>query len=268
MEILGYFFAIIIGFTIGLLGGGGSILGVPVLHYVFYIKVEDAIGLSLFIVGVSSFIGSLAFFKKKLIDKTAVLKFGLPSVVAVFFVRKIILPILPNEIVHFEKWTLDKSLFLLLLFTVLMLIASIKMIRPVVSVCPNQKPKNRTQHLVIQGLFVGTVTGLVGAGGGFLIIPSLVIIVGLEMKRAIGTSLCIISLNSLIGFGTTYANKVQDWNFLLFFTILSVIGIFLGIWVSQRINSKRLKPIFGWFVLLIGVYIIIKELFFHPILHA
>jgi hypothetical protein len=148
----------------------------------------------------------------------------------------------------------------MLFFAILMLLASFSMIR--------SKSKGLTQYsevrynyplILVEGLIIGFLTGLVGAGGGFLIIPALVLLAKLPMKKAVATSLLIIAVKSLIGFMGDLENIEIDWAFLLSFTSLSVMGIFVGTWLSKFIDGKKLKKGFGWFVLVMGVYIIIRE---------
>jgi hypothetical protein len=117
--------------------------------------------------------------------------------------------------------------------------------------------------LVTQGLAVGMITGMIGAGGGFLIVPALVMLLNLEMKKAIGTSMMIISMNSILGFISSENISKINWQFLLIFTSIAVTGMFAGLIISKKIDGKKLKPAFGWFVLVMGVYIILKEVFFH-----
>ena len=131
----------------------------------------------------------------------------------------------------------------------------------------NQKIETTNQSpqypmLVTQGIAVGMITGMIGAGGGFLIVPALVMLLNLEMKKAIGTSMMIISMNSLLGFLSSQKTEI-NWQFLLIFTSIAVIGMLIGIQLAKKIDGKKLKPIFGWFVLMMGIYIIIKEIFFH-----
>ena len=131
----------------------------------------------------------------------------------------------------------------------------------------NQKIETTNQNpqypmLVTQGIAVGMITGMIGAGGGFLIVPALVMLLNLEMKKAIGTSMMIISMNSLLGFLSSQKTGI-NWQFLLIFTSIAVIGMLIGIQLAKKIDGKKLKPIFGWFVLMMGIYIIIKEIFFH-----
>jgi len=148
-----------------------------------------------------------------------------------------------------------------LFFALVMLLASISMIRN------NRKDSVESTEvkynyplIIIEGFVVGVLTGIVGAGGGFLIIPALVLLAKLPMKKAVATSLLIIAIKSLIGFIGDVENLDIDWVFLLSFTAISVIGIFIGIYLSNFIEGKKLKKGFGWFVLIMGVYIIYKEL--------
>jgi uncharacterized protein len=290
MEIIGYIGALLMGLSLGLIGGGGSILTVPILVYLFSIQPILATSYSLFIVGFTSMVGSLSHVSQGNIQwKTAIL-FGLPSIVGVYLTRVYVLNMIPQEIAHIQDFTLTKPLFLLLLFAVIMLFASVSMIRqspvnndqlPVISgqqETTNQQPttnnkretlnkKQRTLNyvfIILEGLIVGGITGLVGAGGGFLIIPALVILAKLPMKQAIGTSLVIIALKSLIGFSGDLKNQQTiDWAFLLSFAGIAVIGIVIGSLLSKKISNETLKPAFGWFVLAMGLYIIVKELFFN-----
>ena len=262
MEILGYFFALIIGLIMGIIGGGGSILGVPVFVYIFKISAVTATVLSLFVVGTTSLIGSFGYMKQKLVNFKTALLFGIPSILGVVFSRRLVVPNLPEIIFNKLGFVLTKDMFLLILFAILMLISSYKMINKI-----NEEPlkkSNETNYtlLISQGLLVGILTGLIGAGGGFLIVPALVMLLGMEIKQAIGTSLLIIAMNSLLGFFSAIDKVDINWQFLLIFTSLSVVGIFSGILISKKANGKKLKPIFGWFILAMGVYIILKEIFF------
>lgn len=266
LEIIGYACALIIGITLGLIGGGGSILTVPVLVYLMGITPVLATAYSLFIVGSSSLVGSFNFAKQKLVDfKTAVI-FGIPSLLAVFLTRKFLVPAIPETLFTVGGFTLTKGTTLMILFAILMVAAAVGMIRPKKEVKKEAKPEKSAlqKGLIIlsEGLVVGTLTGLVGAGGGFLIIPALVIVTGLEMKKAIGTSLLIISVKSLIGFLGDVSNSDMDWTLLTVFAALAIGGIFIGAQLSKLIDGKRLKTAFGWFVLIMGAGILLKETFF------
>jgi len=259
MEITGYSASILIGISLGLIGGGGSILTVPVLVYLFSVDTVLATTYSLFVVGSTSLVGSFSYFKKGFVDIKIVLFFGFPSVIAVFLTRHYILPAIPEHVMDVRGFELSRSILLMVFFAVLMVLASYSMIkkdreeRAVVT-----KPANTTL-VIAQGLMVGVVTGLIGAGGGFLIIPALVNLLKLPMKTAIGTSLVIIAVNSIIGFSFSLGHYPIDWQFLLTVTLIAIGGIFIGTYLSTKIDGKKLKPAFGWFVLVMGIYILIKE---------
>jgi len=263
MEIFGYIASVFIGISLGLLGGGGSILTVPVLVYLFGIDVFLATEYSLFIVGVSSLVGSFSYFKKGLVNIRTALVFGIPSVISIFLTRNFLLPLIPDQVFAVRGFLLSKDLLLILIFAALMIIASYKMIQKKGESNEKNISSNNTTLLAsVQGFVVGLITGLLGAGGGFLIIPALVNLLKTPMKVAIGTSLVIISFNSLIGFFSSMNRVDIDWKFLGSISIISIIGILIGTELSKKINRKKLKPVFGYFILTMGIYIIIKEVLF------
>ncbi|MEZ5018498.1 MAG: sulfite exporter TauE/SafE family protein [Flavipsychrobacter sp.] len=259
MEIIGYIASVFIGLSLGLIGGGGSILTVPLLAYLFGIEPTTATSYSLFIVGSASLIGAWRNYNKGYVDIKTSLLFGVTSVTTVFLTRKFIIPIIPEHIASIGSFDINRSLLTMVLFAILMLLASIKMIKGGKTV-EHFDNKTSIGMLVLYGIGIGLVTGFLGAGGGFLIIPALIFFVGLNMKTAIGTSLSIIALNSLIGFTGDIGNIAIDWVFLLTITAISIIGIFIGIQMGKKIEGAKLKKGFGWFVLIMGVYIIIKEI--------
>lgn len=262
MEIAGFLASILIGISLGLIGGGGSILTVPVLVYLFQVDAVLATTYSLFVVGATSLVGSASYFKNNLIDFKTVITFGLPSIVGVYLSRHFILPQIPNKLFEVGDFEISKSMFLMLVFAVLMLVASFRMIkkdkRPIL-----QNNQNYNYPFVIfQGLMVGVITGFVGAGGGFLIIPALVGLLKTPMKKAIGTSLLIIAINSAFGFLTSYEHFGEiNWSFLMIISALAILGILIGARLSKNIDGKKLKPAFGWFVLVMGIFVIVKEVF-------
>lgn len=259
MEIIGYIFAVFIGFLMGLIGGGGSILGVPVFVYLFGFDAVTATVLSLFVVGITSLFGTLGFIREKSINYRTALLFGLPSVLGVLFSRRLVVPHLPHYIINRWGIVLTKDSFLLILFSVLMLISAYKMIRkPKLKKIREAEETNYTL-LVSQGLLVGIITGMVGAGGGFLIVPALVMLVRMPMKEAVATSLFIICINSLIGFASSLDKVEVDWFFILKFSFFSIIGVFVGLFVGRKIDGSKLKPLFGWIILAMGIFIILKE---------
>lgn len=263
MEVFGYMASIVIGVLLGLIGGGGSILNVPVLVYLFHLSPLVATGYSLFIVGMSSAIGSISYFKNGLVNLPTAIQFGIPSIVSALVTRRFILPLIPEQIVIHTDIQFSRDLLLMVLFAIIMLFASFAMLKK------NNSQRGDTAgkegHLLIlmlQGGVVGLVTGLVGAGGGFLIIPALMFIRKLSMKEAVGTSLLIIAANSLFSFFGQMDHLTIDWLFLLELNGLSILGIILGTYLSTFINGAKLKPAFGVFVLVMGLYIIAKEVWF------
>lgn len=265
MEILGYVLAVIVGISLGLIGSGGSILTVPILVYVMGINPVLATAYSLFIVGSTALVGGLQSALEKRVDFKTVLIFGIPSIAAVYATRMWLVPFIPTELVTIGSLLITKSIALMLLFAVVMILASVSMIRPGKNkgVDENAPRVYNYPMILLEGTVVGLVTGLVGAGGGFLIIPALVLLARMPMKLAVGTSLFIIAAKSLIGFiGDLQGSEIIDWKLLGIFTAFSVAGIFIGILLSKKIPGQKLKKGFGWFVLVMGIYIIIKELFF------
>jgi uncharacterized protein len=262
MEIIGYIFSVIIGISLGLIGGGGSILTVPILVYLFHIDAVVATAYSLFIVGITSLIGTITKYKQGLVNIKTGLIFGAPSIAVVYLTRKFIVPAIPNDIMMVGEFAVTKSILMMLLFAVLMVFASISMIRDKkMEVSSNSDKGFNYPMILLEGTIVGLVTGFVGAGGGFIIIPALILFTGLPMKEAIGTSLMIITAQSLIGFIGDLDNQEMNWNLLLTVSAIAIAGIFLGNYLSIKIDGAKLKKGFGWFVLVMGLYIIAKELF-------
>ncbi len=262
MPIFGYIASVLIGFSLGLIGGGGSILTVPVLVYLFHLDPVLSTAYSLFIVGSTSLAGGIRFYPKKLIDFKAVWMFGIPSIITVMLTRKFFLPLLPDTIVTIGDFVLSKGMLLMLVFALLMFFSAMRMIRQSkLNEEPKEKRKHHVFYLVLQGLFVGFVTGLLGAGGGFLIIPALVLLMHIPMKKAVGTSLAIIAINSLSGFLFSLGTFPIDWPELLSITGIAIIGVLIGISLSAKVSGASLKKGFGWFVLCMAFYIIIRELF-------
>lgn len=262
LEILGYSGALLIGVVLGLIGGGGSILTVPVLVYLLSINPVTATAYSLFVVGATSLFGSIKNLQKKRVDlKTAVI-FSIPAFIAVYLTRMFLVPAIPETIMTIGELTITKNIGIMLFFAVIMMLASVSMIlEPSEKDAKPREVKFNYLFIVLEGAVVGVLTGIVGAGGGFLIIPALVLMAKLPMKRAVATSLLIIAVKSLIGFIGDVQNLEIDWTFLLIFTAVSIVGIFLGIWLNRFIDGKKLKKGFGWFVFLMGLYIFWKEIF-------
>ncbi|MDF7820056.1 sulfite exporter TauE/SafE family protein [Runella sp. MFBS21] len=264
IEIFGFSASILIGVSLGLIGGGGSILTLPVLVYLLGINPVLSTAYSLFVVGTTSLVGSFNFMRKGLVNYKAALVFALPSFTTVFLTRKYLVPAIPDSLFSIGSFEITKNIGIMIFFALVMLAASYSMIK-------DKKTNNNEDTgevkfnypmIALEGAVVGVLTGIVGAGGGFLIIPALVLLAHLPMKMAVGTSLLIIAAKSLIGFIGDLSNVAVDWSFLMEFTALSVLGIFVGSYLSKFIAGDKLKKSFGWFVLLMGVYIITKEIFF------
>ncbi|MDX1604122.1 MAG: sulfite exporter TauE/SafE family protein [Salinimicrobium sediminis] len=261
IDLLGYLGALLIGVVLGLIGGGGSILTVPVLVYLLSINPVTATAYSLFVVGASSLVGALNNLKKKLVDFRTATVFSIPAFIAVYATRKYLVPAIPEHIFTLWEFEVTKDIGIMLFFAVIMIVASVSMIRETSKEDLREtKVKFNYPLIIIEGVVVGVLTGIVGAGGGFLIIPALVLLAKLPMKKAVATSLLIIAVKSLIGFIGDVQNLDIDWVFLLIFTGLSIIGIFLGGYLNKFIDGRKLKKGFGWFVLVMGIYIIGKEL--------
>ena len=262
MEIIGYIASLVIGISLGLIGGGGSILTVPVLVYLFKVEPVVATAYSLFIVGLASLVGAFPKYKQGQVNLKTALIFGIPSIIAVFATRKFLVPEIPKEVFTIGDFVVTKSILMMILFAILMVFASISMISNKKKETENGEQKFNYPMIVLEGAVVGMLTGLVGAGGGFLIIPALVLLSKLPMKQAVGTSLLIIAAKSLIGFTGDLSNYAMDWKLLGTVTALAIAGIFIGDALSKKIDGNKLKKGFGWFVLVMGIYIIVKELFF------
>ncbi len=269
LHYVGYFAAIFIGLSLGIMGGGGSILTVPVLVYLMGVSPVLSTAYSLFVVGSTSVVGASGYFRKGLVSLKTAVVFLLPSLLAVFLVRRVLLPAIPHELFTLGGIVFTKDLLVLVAFAVLMVVAAASMIRggqPEAALSEElpQRPAFNYPLMLTIGLVVGMLTGFVGAGGGFLIVPALVLGARLPMKLAVGTSLAIIALNSLIGFaGDLSAGTPIAWPFLLGFLAFALGGIVLGTYLARFIPGARLKPAFGWFTLAMGVFILTKELLFH-----
>ncbi|GAB4004855.1 sulfite exporter TauE/SafE family protein [Spirosoma migulaei] len=260
-ELFGYASALLVGLVIGLAGGGGSILTVPIFVYVFHIPTVLATTYSLFVVGSTSLIGSLHHVWHKRVDLPVTVAFALPSFVSVYLSRRYLVPALPDPLFQFERFVLPKSDAILYFFAIVMIIAARAMIR-------NDRPEQgeaadgrpRYGSLALDGLAVGLLTGTIGAGGGFLIVPMLVLMAGLPIHRAVATSVLIIAVNSFVGFLGDIHHTDLNWNFLLPFTGLSIVGIFVGMYLARYVAPDKLKKGFGWFVLVIALYMIGREI--------
>ncbi len=260
MQIAGYLASALIGLSLGLIGGGGSILTVPVLVYLFGVDATIATVYSLFVVGSTSVAGSLSYFRRGLVNVRMALLFGIPSIASVFLTRTYIVPAIPAHIATLGGIDITKSMLLMVLFATLMIFASYSMIKKAAPADESiPQPAASPWLVAVQGLTVGLVTGMIGAGGGFLIIPALVNLLKAPMKTAVGTSLVIISINSLLGFLFSISRIAVQWPLVLTITGIAIGGILVGSYLATKIDGKKLKTSFGWFVLAMGIYILAKE---------
>jgi uncharacterized protein len=262
-DFLRYGLALLVGLVIGLAGGGGSILTVPIFVYAFSIQPVLATTYSLFVVGVTSMVGSVAHVWHRRVDGRVAVAFALPSFVSVYMARRFIVPNLPDPLFRVgDDFVLAKNDALLYFFAIVMVLAARAMIRtdrPEAGEAADGNPRYGT--LALDGLAVGLLTGTIGAGGGFLIVPMLVLLAGLPVHRAVATSVLIIAVNSFVGFLGDANHARLNWAFLLPFTGLSVIGIFVGLSLARFVAPTQLKRGFGWFVLAVAVYMIGREVF-------
>lgn len=259
--IVGYLAAAFIGLALGMTGGGGAILTVPVLVYLFGLSPGLATSYSLFVVGSTSLAGAAGNLRHRLVDLRTALLFGLPSVLTVFAARKFLLPAIPGVLLRSGDFILTKDVATMVLFALLMIAAAFFMLKP--AVFHNERPTALVCgkcRLLLYGVGLGLITGLLGAGGGFLLIPALVILVKLPMKTAVGTSLLIIAVNSLAGFAGDLGHYDTDWLFLLGLTATAVGGILAGGRLARNIPAVWLKRAFGVLVLMTGTYILIREI--------
>lgn len=260
MEIAGYAAAILIGLSLGLIGGGGSILTVPILVYFFLFDPVIATTYSLFVVGLTSSAGAISHYRKGNVNFKIAFVFGIPSLIAVFIMRKWVMPAMPHHLLNMGSFELTKPVLLMLVFAVLMLAASISMIKKKKEILVSDSRLSYTK-LVIQSIIVGIITGFVGVGGGFLIIPSLVLFAGLTMKKAVGTSLMVMTISSLLGvLGDVSRHAAINYDFLMLFSAFAIAGIIAGSYLTKYITDTKLKPAFGWFVLLMGIFVLITTL--------
>lgn len=255
---MGYLLALLIGVVLGLIGGGGSILTVPVLVYVLGVTPVLATAYSLFIVGIASLVGAIRHFRMNNVAIRLGLFFATPAFIGVYASRRWVVPAIPEHLGQIGTWLVTKDTALMLFFAFIMLAAAFSMVFVKRSDTEEKDQPIQYFKVILEGLFVGIVTGVVGAGGGFLIIPALVLLAGLPMKKAIGTSLMIISIKSLIGFLGEWGTEI-DWVLLGVFSGVAIIGIFIGSYLTKHIDGSRLKRSFGIFVFLMAVFVILKE---------
>lgn len=260
MHLLGYIASLLIGVSLGLIGGGGSILTMPLMVYLFGVSPVTATSYSLFVVGSASLVGAAKQYKQGFVNIRIALLLAAISAAIVFLTRKWLVPAIPEHIATIHGFVITENWLTMILFACLMVISSVSMMRnKSVSSTGIADRKISTGKMILSGAGIGLVTGLLGAGGGFLLIPALVLLLHLPMKEAIGTSLLVIALNSLIGFTGNLYDKGIDWQLLLTVTSLAIAGILAGSYLNRKIPAGGLKKGFGWFVLAMGIYILVKE---------
>lgn len=262
LHIFGYISALIIGISLGLIGGGGSILAVPVLAYLFSINEKAATAYSLFIVGASALVGGWKQHLKGYVDWRTAIVFGIPAIIGVTLVRHYVVPAMPDVLFEIDNFQFTRRMAMFGLFAILMIPSAYSMLKKEKCIENTGTVTYNYPLILLEGLLVGSITGLIGAGGGFLIIPALVILANVEMKVAVGTSLIIIAIKSLLGFLLGDAmTMLIDWQFLALFTFLSFIGIFIGSYLSNFIDGNKLKKGFGYFILVMAAFIFYMEFF-------
>ena len=260
MIVLGYLGALIIGIVLGLIGGGGSILTVPIFVYLFDVNPILATAYSLFVVGVTALAGAIRNFQNNQIDFKTGIIFAIPAFFGVYVARAYLLDLIPNQILFFSL-AIQKETVIMIFFAIIMLIASYFMIKGHREDNGSIEINYSNLILTFEGFIIGVLTGIVGAGGGFLIIPALILFAKLPMKKAVATSLMIIAIKSLFGFVGDLGNSnlIFDWGLLFLFSIISICGIFIGVYMTKFIDGKNLKNGFGWFVLIMAFIIIFQE---------
>lgn len=252
MTTLGAGLALLVGFSLGLLGGGGSVLTVPILVYVLGVETKPAIATSLLVVGLVAFFGFLSHLRKGTVAAKVAMVFGPFAVVAAFAAARA------------AQYISDTAQ--LVLFAVVGLFGSVLMLRGTsvrVSIAdePIYEPHAdaRTTLLALQGTAVGLLTGTVGVGGGFLIVPALVLVAKLPMRVAIGTSLLIITMNALSGFAGYLGSVAINWTLVAWFTGIAAIGSVIGTSVSGRVPQQRLRQVFGYLLIVVSLYVLYRR---------
>ena len=264
-ELITYAASLFVGLSLGMIGAGGSILTVPV--FIFILKIDPLTSniYSMFIVGISSLAGGIKSIFNKLVDIKTMIVFGIPSVTGVLVARKFIFPSIPDQIFSIGGFVVSKKILFMICISTLMFFAAVKMLN---AASPKTETLPTDTHvkpgfLIIQGFIVGIITGLFGIGGGFLIVPALYFWTRLPMKKAVGTTLLIIAMNSLFSFLTCYSAALINWSLLIRFSLGAIIGILIGSQIAEKISGDYLKKIFGWFVMAVSFYIVFKQFTFH-----
>lgn len=251
MTIVLYVIALLIGTSLGLIGAGGAIVAVPAFVYLGKIPATTASGYALFVIAIATLVGAAQYIRKGLVDWRSVLAFGATTLTSIAAVRKFVMPLLPSDI----------DTILMLAFAGVLTAAGTAMLRSQPK--PHQGEPPHIARLTLLGLGIGILSGFLGVGGGFLMTPALVLWANLDMKKAVGTSLVLISSNGIAGaLADLSTNANYDWPFLLTFTGLTTVGVFIGTVLSHRIDGERLKKGFGYFVITLGIAVLLRELLY------
>ena len=265
MEAFGFAAMVLMGAVLGTIGAGGSILVVPILVYLFGVSPSIATGYSLLIVGTTALVGAVAYIRRGQSDPRMAVVFGFPAIAAVYLTRRFLFPAIPDPIFEAGGFALSKDAGVMVLFASFALAAGASMLRgsrDAETGASRRKADLNIPLLASLGFAVGILTGLVGAGGGFMILPVLVLLGGLPMKVAIGTDLIIIAAKSLLGFvGEMQAAEGIDYGFVGLITLLPLLGIIIGTYLNRRLPAPVLRTAFGWFVLAMGGFIVVREVF-------
>lgn len=261
MEYVGFLALIAIGMILSLIGGGGSLLSLPILVYIFSLDVVTASSYSLFIVGTTSLVGAWLKQKEQRVDMQSAIIFSICSVVAIFFTRKWIVPQIPEEVFLFDSFPITKRVLMLSIFALLAIASSLAILLKD-DLPSTSHGRSRLKLLIPVSFSIGALVGFVGVGGGFLILPSLIFFARLPFKIALGTTLLIIGFSSLIGFLGDVMNHEINWIFLLLITSFATLGMMLGNSYLRNIPVRRLRESFGWIMLTIAIGILVTEIIF------
>lgn len=259
-ELETYTASVVIGLCLGLIGAGGSILTIPVFVYILKTDPVASTIYSMFIVGTCSLVGSILSFLKKLVDLKAAILFGIPSVAGVFIARKLIFPALPEKLFLIGSFAVSKDVCIMICLAAIMFFVSLKMLKKKSSTLTmNNDIQTKRIFFLLQGMVTGIVTGMLGIGGGFLIVPALLLWVHLPVRTAIGTTLFIITINSAAGFVSSYTSIVIEWPLLLKFAVGAIAGILAGTKLSEKIQADNLKKLLAWFIIVTSVYVLYRQ---------
>jgi uncharacterized membrane protein YfcA len=258
------FLMLLVGIVLGMVGGGGGTLLMPIFVYWMGINVVTATSYSLFIIGVTSTVGAINFAQKKLVNFRTAFIFAVPSLITVYLVRRFLLPSMPDSVLFFGSAFITKHLFIMMLFAFVLILSSYNMISGRnYDIGRDEGDKTGVNYpmVFISGIIVGLLSGLVGAGGGFLILPTLLMFTKLPIRLTIGTSITIIAVNSCFGFLTDLIHSnLLEWEFLMYCSVVAIIGMFVGSYTGNFISGVKLKKIFGYVTLIVGIVIIVKEI--------